>query len=481
MGKCHPLRGASGPVGYEALQLAVSLMRNPLSAHIKMAAKYGDAVRLPIGHKKNLFLFSAPVYAEHVLAARQDNYVKCISYRPLQDIIGNGLLTKEGEDWRLRRRLLQPLFTRQEVSIHGEVMSYATQRLVNTWDELPNGSRIDIASPIHGLTLKIVGDALLGADLSGMARQIERMLGVASPVAMRIAVFSFFVPAVARSLSNRNLRNLLRRVARASVGLEDYATQLMAERRAVYNMLRTDVDGAEQSHTSRDVLAMLLMAQANNGQPLPDDEIIAEIVSFMLVGSETSANTLVWSLILLAMYPEVRNRLEQEVDSVLRGRPPGAADASKMPWAAAVIAETLRLYPQAWTIDRTALTDDNIVDIKLPAGSYVAISPYLLHRNPMFWPDPAEFNPDRFMAGSTNAQFCKAAVDNLTRYSYLPFGGGRRACIGQAFAELESVVILASIVQRYRLEWVSTSIPSPVAHITLRHPAVVPMRLRRRS
>ena len=204
---------------------------------------------------------------------------------------------------------------------------------------------------------------------------------------------------------------------------------------------------------------------------LTDAEIGAEIGTFMLAGHETTANTLAWSLALLSAFPSARERLEQEVDSVLTGRLPAAGDASRLPWTAAVVHEAMRLYPPAWTIERSALADDTVAGVAVPAGSQVTISAYLVHRHREFWPDPAGFDPGRFLPG----------FGDRPRYAYVPFGGGRRACVGQSFAELEAILVLASIAQRYRLELTMLGIPAPVANVTLRPGHDLPMRLLRRE
>jgi cytochrome P450 len=230
------------------------------------------------------------------------------------------------------------------------------------------------------------------------------------------------------------------------------------------------------------LLDILITARAENGAPLADEEIAAEIAAFLLAGHETSANALSWTLALLSAFPAARARLEEEVDWVLGGREPKAADVTKLPWTVSVISEAMRLYPPAWTIERNAVADDNVAGVDVPAGSLVTVSPYLIHRHPEFWPDPAGFDPARFLPAD---QVNQAAVTRppgaeRPRYSYIPFGAGRRACVGQSFAELETALVLAAITQRYRLELTPAGIPKPVANVTLRPGRGLPMRLTRR-
>ena len=439
-----------GPTGRETALIMATLFRDPLDVHVRLAARYGDAVRMPIGPSRSSFLFSRPEHAEHVFAVNQDNYVKATTYRPLRALIGNGLLTSEGEDWRRHRRLIQPVFSRRDVMRFGPAMSDATQRVLKRWDELPSGAVLNVRRQTSALTLDIVGGALFGADLTGDAEEMAK----AMDAGQRIAVLAAFLPLPWGPRSSRAIKVLARRAGGTKEGVEGMVGRLIADRRA---------------HGGRggdgDLLDVLLTAD------LTDAEIGAEVATFMLAGHETTANTLSWSLALLSAFPSARERLEQEVDSVLGGRVPEAGDASKLPWTAAVVNEAMRLYPPAWTIERSALADDTVAGVPVPAGSQVTISTYLVHRHREFWPDPAGFDPGRFLPGSSDRP----------RYAYVPFGGGRRACVGQSFAEMEAVLVLASIAQRYRLELTMRGIPAPIANVTLRPGQDLPMRLLRRE
>jgi len=441
---------APGPTGREAALIIATLLRDPLDAHVRLAARYGDAVRMPIGSSRGAFLFSRPEQAEHVFATNQDNYVKATTYRPLRALIGNGLLTSEGEDWRRHRRLIQPVFSRRDVLRFGPAMCNATQRMLKEWDELPSGAVLKVRRQTSALALDIVGGALFGADLAGNTEEMAK----AVDAGQRVAVLAALLPLPGGPRTSRALKVLARRAWGTKEGVEGMVGRLIADRRAQGGR---DGDG--------DLLDVLLSAD------LTDAEIGAEVATFILAGHETTANTLAWSLALLSAFPSARERLEQEVDSVLGGRVPEAGDATRLPWTAAVVSEAMRLYPPAWTIGRSALADDTVAGVTVPAGSRVTISTYLVHRHREFWPDPAGFDPGRFLPGSADRP----------RYAYIPFGGGRRACVGQSFAELEAVLVLASIAQRYRLELTMRGIPAPIANVTLRPGQDLPMRLRRRE
>jgi cytochrome P450 len=456
-----------------------SLMRDPLGGYLNLAATYGDVVRLPVSPRASVFLFTRPEHAEHVLASNQDNYVKAFTYRPLRALMGNGLLTSEGEDWRRHRRLIQPLFSRRDVGNFGPPMTEVTRRMLKNWEGLPDGTEIDVAARMSALALEIVGQALFGTDLSGDAAPMSRAISAGQKVAM----LATFVPLSWGPRSTRALKAVARRAGGTPEGIDGLVDRMIAERRA---LTAAAGNGNGAAPGRRDLLHVLLTARNEDGSRLTDTEIGDELSTFMLAGHETSAVTLSWALALLSAYPQARDRLEDEVDSVLTGREPEAADAERLPWTTAVIAETLRLYPPAWTVERDALGDDSVAGVPVPAGSTVAVPPYLVHRHPDFWPDPAGFDPARFLPAADAAASPAAAGTSRTRlaadrprYAYIPFGGGRRACVGQSFAELETVLVLASIAQRFRLELTASGIPKPKAAITLR-PGRLPMRLLRR-
>jgi cytochrome P450 len=463
-------RQVRGPRGRGAALRLASLMRDPLAGYLGMFAAYGDTIRVPISPKNSFFVLTRPEHAEHVLAVNQDNYVKAFTYRPLRALIGNGLLTSEGEQWRQHRRIIQPIFARRDVRSFGPAMTGAIDRTLAAWAELPDGAVLDAAAAMSGLALDVVGRALFSTDLTGDAEQ----LGRAMSTGQKLAVLATFAPLSFGPRSTRALKALARTASRTE-GIEAPVGRLIAERRRE----RDPVPGR------RDLLDVLLTARFDDGTGrtgtgltstgLTDTEVSDELATFMLAGHETSAVTLSWALALLSAYPAARDRLEAEVDAVLSRREPEAADADRLPWTTAVIAETMRLYPPAWTIERDAVADDDVAGVPVPAGSTVAIPPYLVHRHPEFWPDPAGFDPARFLAGTGD----RRPAPDRPRYSYIPFGGGKRACVGQSFAELETVLALAAIARRFRLELTAAGVPKPVAAVTLR-PGRLPMRLRRR-
>jgi cytochrome P450 len=326
---------------------------------------------------------------------------------------------------------------------------------------------------MSALSLEIAGRALFGADLTGDAEEIRRSM----TTGQRAAIAATFLPLRWGPRSTRMLGTAIRRIARTPEGVNGIARRLIAARRAAGAAApaATGANGTDGQRPSHDLLGILLAARDETGVPLTDTEIQDELTTFLLAGHETSANTLGWALALLSAYPGARCRLTGELDTVLGDRDPEADDAARLPWTRAVVAEALRLYPPAWTIERDAVRGNDAAGVPIPARSTVAISPYLIQRHPEFWPNPAAFDPGRFLPGGHG--------DPATRhrYAYIPFGGGRRACIGSAFAELEVTLVLATIMRRYQPELTASGMPLPLAQVTLRPGRRLPMRLRRRA
>ena len=472
-----------GPNAAGAAAFIASVLRNPLDGYLRLAGRYGDTIRVPYRPGNSLYLLCRPEHAEHVLAANQDNYVKAFTYRPLRALIGDGLLTSEGERWRRHRRVVQPVFSRRHVTAFGPAMTAAARQLTARWDSLPDGTMINVARQMSALALDIVGRALFGSDLSGEAQMMAR----AMDAGQRVAVAASFLPLKWGPASTRALKAVARRVGHTSEGVEGPVGRIVSQRRAAARPgPPADPVTGPGATAPGDLLDVLLAARAADGSPLTDTEIADEVATFMLAGHETTANTLSWSLALLSAYPSARQQLEAEVDSVLGDRDPDAGDADKLPWTRAVVAEAMRLYPPAWTIERNALADDEVCGVRIPAGGLVATPPYLVHRHPEFWPDPAGFDPGRFLPDGAAPGPPGPGDGHQTghprhRYAYIPFGGGRRACIGASFAELETVLVLAAVTRRYRLELTVRGIPVPSANVTLRPGRRLPMRLLRRG
>jgi cytochrome P450 len=450
---------APGPRGAAAARIIAGFVNRPLRSYRGLAA-YGDIVEMPISPVRRLFVLSRPAYVEHVLARNQDNYVKAFTYRPLRVLLGSGLLTSEGDTWRRHRRLIQPVFSRRQVAAFAPQIVAGARRTAAHWATLPAGSVIDVAAQTSRLTLDVVGQVLFGADLTGDAVRLGRVI----TTAQRAVGVAAFVPLLWGPRTSRAIVTATRGFWGTMEAIDAPVRQVIAARRA-----------AGVGAQPRDLLDLLIGARDEDGSAFTDDEIRDEAKTFMLAGHETTAVALAWSLALLSAYPAARDRLEDEVDALCAE--PAAADMDKLPWTRAVVSEAMRIYPPAWTVERDALDDDEIDGVRIPAGSTVAVPPYLVHRHPGTWPNPEGFDPRRFLSAPEPDTGTAAVGAERHRYAYIPFGGGRRGCVGAGFAQLEAVLLLATLTRRFRLDLLAGGLPEPTAHVTLRPGNRLPMRL----
>jgi cytochrome P450 len=444
---------APGPRGMTANRIIRGFANRPLDSYRRLAA-YGEIVEMPLYPGRRLFVLSRPAYAEHILARNQDNYVKAFTYRPLRVFLGTGLLTSEGDTWRRHRRLVQPVFSRRHVTGFAPQMVAGARRTAAHWDTLPSGIVLDLSAQLSRLTLDVVGQVLFGADLTADAIRLGRAI---SRSQRAIGLASFF-PFLWGPKMSRAIVTATRGFWGTMEAVDAPVRQLIAARRA-----------AGPAAPPRDLLDLLIATRDEDGSAFTDDEIRDEVTTFMLAGHETTAVALAWGFALLSAYPAARDRLEDEVDALTAE--PTAADLDKLPWTQAVVSEAMRIYPPAWTVERDAVDDDELDGVRIPAGSTVAVPPYLVHRHPATWPNPEGFDPRRFLPAGPDAEA------ERHRYAYIPFGAGRRGCVGAGFAQLESVLLLATLTRRFRLDLLSGGLPDPVAHVTLRPGNCLPMRL----
>jgi cytochrome P450 len=453
-----------GPRGAEAVRtLARIAAGRPLEACTGLFARYGDTVYLPVRPWQGLYVLSRPEQAEHVLAANQDNYAKPFTYRPLRMMLGDGLLTAEGTTWRRHRRIIQPVFSTRNVAAFAAEMNAGARRAVQRWEGTPVA---DVAGEMSALTLDVVGRVLFGADLTDGAPSLKRTMAAGQ----WMALLGAFLPIGWGPRSTRVVQSAAKRFGAGAV--QQQVERLIAcrlERRGAQTRADDGTAGGEpHGERASDLLGLLTAARDSDGSGLSEQEIRDEIATFLVAGHETTAMALTWSLALLSAYPQARQQLEDEADAVLGD---GPADPDKLPWTTAVVSEAMRLYPPAWTLERTAIAGDDVCGTTVPAGSMVAVLPYLIHRNPAVWPNPAGFDPGRFLPGAPDRH----------RYAFIPFGGGKRGCIGAGFARLETVLVLARLCRHYRLDLADPALPCPRGFVTLRPAGPVRMHLTRRD
>jgi cytochrome P450 len=418
--------------------------RDPLGFLAALAREHGPVARFRVGPRE-VWSLADPDLVREVLVARPGSFRKDRGLEAAKTLLGEGLLTSEGETWRRHRRLAQPAFHASRIAGYGAVMARRAARRIARWRD---GERLDAAREMAGLALEIVAEALFGAEVEDRIAEIGRALDDAVN-AFRMARLPF------TRILERLPTSGTRRLRRARLALDRIVLGMIAARR--------ERPGGE------DLLSLLLAARDDGGGgALGDAELRDETMTIFLAGHETTANALAWTIDLLGRHPEVERHLHVEVDAVLGGRTPAAADVPRLEYVRRVLTESMRLYPPAWTVARRAVEDVPLAGFVLPTGASAVMSQWVIHRLPELYPEPERFDPDRWLPERRAA---------LPRLAYFPFGAGPRICIGEGFAWMEGTLVLATIAQRARLRVLSPEPPRPLPRITLRPGGGVPVRV----
>jgi cytochrome P450 len=396
-----------------------------------------------------------PAAIRHILVDNAGNYRKDdLQRRVLAPGLGNGLLTAEGEEWRLQRRTLAPLFSPRRVAGFVPPMIEAAERLVRRWRRRSEGRTLDVALEMTRVTLAVLERTIftsgLKRDPDALGRAITRYFEAIGPLDP-LDVFGMpgWLPRIGRLRARPALRFF-----------DEIVGELIDTRRDLL---------ARGEPAPNDILTLLLQAaDPDTGRGLTDVEVRANIVTFIGAGHETTANALSWSLFLLSQAHAARERIEAEVDAAIGEGPLSPEMLPRLVFSRAVVEEALRLYPPVPYMSRAALAQDRIGNLKIPKGSIVTIAPYVLHRHRRLWDEPDAFLPERFLPERREA---------IDRFAYLPFGAGPRVCIGAAFALQEAVVVLASVVRAARFDLVEGHEVMPIHRVTLRPGGGLPMRL----
>jgi len=391
---------------------------------VRRGRDYGDVVRARFFYITAYFLYH-PADIEYVLSTNAKNFVKSMSLHSnfFQRLVGNGLLTSEGEFWRRQRRLAQPGFHRQRISSYAEVMVEYSQRLIASWRP---GEERDIHRDMMRLSLEIVVKTLFNANVSDDADRVERI--------MSELVKPFASQATLRwILDNRLPTAAHRRFHRLAAEIDEIIYRIIRERRAI---------GRDEG----DLLSMLLAAQDEDGHQMTDKQLRDEVITLFLAGQETTALTLSWTWYLLAQNPDVEKKFHAEIDQVLNGNTPTIADVPRLKYTEMITKEAMRLYPPAYGVGREAVEACEIGGYRVPAKTQVFMFQWTTQRDPRFFEEPDEFYPDRWT---------EEFMNTLPKYAYFPFGGGPRICIGNTFAMMEIILVLATIGQKLRFSLAS--------------------------
>jgi cytochrome P450 len=391
-------------------------------------------------------LLNRPDLVEYVLVKNHQNFIKHrFFWRHVEAIFGQGLLTSEGKFWHQQRRLAAPAFAASRVNRYGDTMVQHTERMLQHWQP---GQVLNVHQEAMALTLQIAAKTLFDAETRQDVAEVSRAIDeVMEQISVRFRR-PFWIPDALPLPGNLRYRRGVRR-------MDQLVARIIAERQN-----KLDDRG--------DLLSQLMLARNEAGEAMSARQIRDEVITMLLAGHETTALTLSWTWYLLGLYPAVDVQLAEEVHTVLRGRSPTVDDVPRLRFTEQVVSEALRLYPPAYAIGRQALADCEVGGYHVPAGTTVYVSPWVMHRDPRWFDDPQAFRPERW-AGSL--------VKELPRFAYMPFGGGARICIGNRFAMMEAVLILATVAQRFRLERQSGRPVQPKPSITLRPGGGVWVRL----
>lgn len=459
--KAHPLSpGRALPLapplpGGGVLGHLRGIREDPTALFLRMLNELGDTARVRLGPLTFTCAFH-PRDVQRVLVDHVTNYTKhSPGYEKLKLLLGNGLVTSTGDFWLRQRRIAQPAFRKRRIEGFADTMVHATLDMNERWAPFAEtGDVVDVHEEMMRVTMRIAGETLLSHDPSAEADDVGEALTLGLHY-FDEALHSI-IPRFERLPLPRNLR-----AKRALANLDEIVRGIITERRG-------------QDARPNDLLTMLMEARHDEtGEGMTDDQLRDEVMTMFLAGHETTANALSWTLALLSLHPDIRRRLEAELDDVLEGRPPTLADLPNLVFTAQVVKESMRLYPPVWIMGRRVEDDDELGGYRVPKGTYVFVSQYATHRHPAFWDNPEGFDPDRFSA----ARLAKDKESGKPKYAYFPFSGGPRQCIGNHMAEMEAHLVLATMLQRFRASLVPGHRLALDPSVTLRPRGGMPMTL----
>jgi cytochrome P450 len=422
-----------GPRGHFLVGSSPEFLKDSLGFVQQIAHEYGDVVKFNIG-PFTTYLLNHPDYIHQVLVTDAKKFQKSFIFKLiLSKYLGNSLVSSDGDFWKKQRKLMQPAFHHNRIQSYAQTMVDYTVKLMEDWDD-----EVDIDVEMMNVTLRIAGKTLFDADIEE-AGDVQEAMNLFQETLGKAVKSPPILPDWLPTQDNRNRK-------RINQMLDNVVLKIIAERR-------------EQGNEDRgDLLSMLMQATYEDGEHMSDKQLRDEVLTLFIAGHETTAIALSWSLYLLATHPEAEQKIMEELDTVLGGRLPEMRDMPRLTYTNMVIQEAMRLYPPAWQTQREALEDVEIGGYTIKKGSTIMVSPFLTHRDARWWENPDEFIPERF------------APENMEqhKYAYFPFGGGPRICIGNQFAMMEAVLVLATLMQRCTFTLAPGQDIQPAPLVTLR-------------
>jgi cytochrome P450 len=415
---------------------------------LNTARDYGPLASFRIGPRR-VFLASEPDLIEQVLVTDAKHYIKHFGARAFRPVLGNGLVTSEGAFWRRQRKLVQPAFLKARVASYAPVMAEQTKQMLESWTP---GKPVQIDYEFEALTSKIALRTLFNLDDPGDGERFSDTLKLAFDLMNARLRRIFKLPLWVPTLANRRLQSAVAELDRRVQGFI--------------------AAGRSWQKPGNDLLSRLLLAQHEDGTGMTNRQLRDEAMTLYLAGHETTALTLTWTWYLLSQHPHVEEKVVSEWQSVLAGAPPTVEQLASLPYTAAVIAESMRLFPPVYVIGREATVDLELGGYRMKRGYTVLMSQWVSHRDPKYFPSPEEFRPERWEDGLAR---------RLPKFAYYPFGGGQRICVGADFALMEAATILATVGQRYRFTLDPDAMIEIKPQITLLPAYRLPVTLQRRG
>ncbi|TBL77810.1 cytochrome P450 [Paenibacillus thalictri] len=429
----------TGPKGLLITGNLLAFKKDPLQFLRNAQAEYGDVVHIRFGPSKHVYLLSDPEMIKEVLMTKQASFVKAKGLQTAKAVVGEGILTSEGQTHLRQRRLIQPSFRKDRIALYGDAMVKQAEQMVSAWQD---GEVRMISEDMMALTLAIINETMFGVQVVEGFEKVAHAVEVGMKYVSNKATSIIDIPSGIPTKSNVEFKE-------ASQTLDKIIYDIIEQRRSHPDPGR------------HDLLSMLLAARdEEDGTGMTDQQVRDEVMTIFIAGHETTANTLAWTWYLLSQHPEAERKLHQELDSVLQGRYPAVADLEQLPYLQQVVWESMRIFPAVWVINRQAAEDVEIGGHAYKKGDTLMMSQYVMHRNSKYYEDPDRFIPERF-AGDL--------LKRIPQFAYFPFGGGPRICIGNNFAIMEASLMIAYIASRFRLRMAPQHPPvEPEPLVTLR-------------
>jgi cytochrome P450 len=455
-----PIEYPPGPHSILPNKLLRDFMHDPLKSLMDIAYTYGDIAHFKFG-RRHIYLINNPYYIEDILIRNYKNFIKSRGLQVSRRLLGEGLVTSEGEYHDRQRRIIQPAFHPNLIKRYGGIMTTYAVRMCQQWED---GITLDIHKEMIHVTSAIISKAVLGSDIKS-----EEEDEVGNALLTCIEYFNRLLMPFGELIEKIPILPINKGFQHAKKKLDTI----------VYTMIKEHRDNETKSEKNADLLYTLLQAQdaeAGIGR-MTDSQLRDEVMTIFLAGHETTANALTWTFYLLSQHPTVEAKLYDELSSLPNDkgsskRIPTVEDIPKLEYTEKVFRESMRLYPPAWTIGRQAIHDHKIDKYVIPAGSIILMSQYVMHHDPRYFSDPDLFYPDRWT---------KETKLQLPRFSYFPFGGGIRGCVGEPFAWIEGILLIATICQQWKMHHDPAHKVELKPLITLRPKFGMRMRLERRK